>query len=249
MKPVSWFSYLIAATVLLDSCNSKQKLQSPIEDSVKIDTNYAAPKVELPEEKRVYDSTSASHFTFKNLSRQFNINLDIERFIERDDIHDSCIIKAIISDKKSKNVFDSLLVTSLFFYTNYYDIPSHMVSYSTGAHVFKEPVDNYVGDLAVADFNFDGRDDVALISDMGGNGGPLYSYFVQQPNLKFILDRYLTDSMSYFPDIDKRRKTLTTYVHAGACCMGKHVYKSDRQIQRWKQIEHVILGLPKAKNK
>ena len=90
---------------------------------------------------------------FKNLSRQFDVRLDIKRFIEKDDVHDSCIVKATILDKKSKHILDSLFVTSLFFYTNYYDIPSHIVSYSTRTHVFKEIVDNYAGDLVVDDLN------------------------------------------------------------------------------------------------
>lgn len=167
----------------------------------------------------------------------------------RNDIHDSCLVKATVLDKKSYKAIDSLMITSLFFYTNYYDIPSHMVSYSTGAYIFKDPVDNYVGDPAVIDLNFDGRDDIALINDMGGNGGPLYSYFIQQPNQRFFLDRYLTDSMSYFPDVNKKRKTLTTYVHAGACCVGRQIYRLDSRKQEWKLVEHVILGLPKMNSK
>lgn len=249
MKLIGCFVCLFVFYIFLAGCHSKQKTQKPVEDSIKLDTVYTATSTQVPEEKRVYDSVSTKLFAFKNLSRQFDVHLDITRFVEGDIIHDSCIVKAILIDKKSKDVFDSLLVTSLFFYSNFYDLPAHIVSYSTGTNVFKQVVDNYVGDLAVIDLNFDGKDDVALISDMGGNGGPLYSYFLQQPNRKFVLDRYLTDSMSYFPDVNKKRNTLTTYVHAGACCVGKHVYKFNTSNQQWKQVEHVILGLPKKHSK
>jgi hypothetical protein len=248
MKLILWF-ILFVSTIIV-GCNSKQKAEKPIEDSTKVDTVHISQKVQIPDEKTIYDSFSTNHFSFKNLSHQFDVSLDIKRFTAKNDVHDSCIVKAMLLDKRSKNLIDCLSVTSLFFYTNYYDIPSHMVSYSTGVHILKEVVDNYVGDLAVIDLNFDGRDDVALINDMGGNGGPLYSYFVQQPDRKFIMDRYLTDSISYFPGaINRKRKTLTTYVHAGACCVGKHVYQLNPSDQQWRQIEHVILGLPKRNNK
>lgn len=193
--------------------------------------------------KAVFDSTSEKHFSLRNLSHQFNVDLDVTRFIEEDHVHDSCIVRTRIIDKMSKRVIDSLLLTSRFFYTNYFDNSRHAVSYSTGVHVFMGG-DNYFGDLVVADLNFDGRDDIALINDQGGNGGPVYSFYSQKADGKFILDQYLTDSISYFPtDIDRKGKTLTTYVHAGACCMGKQVYQFDKENSRWKMIEHVLIGL------
>jgi hypothetical protein len=244
---------ILFASVILFDCNSKQKTQKPVEDSVRVDSVHPPPLVELeelPEEKREYDSSVQNHFMFKNLSRQFNVELNISRFIEGDHLHDSCIARAILFDKKSKHILDSVFVTSLFFYRNYFNNAHHAVSYSTRVHVFKQIVDNYAGDLIVDDLNFDGRDDVVMINDMGGNNGPFYSYFIQQADQKFILDKYLTDSVTYFPaEINRKRKTLTTYENAGACCVGKQVYQFDSAKQQWKQIKHVILGEYKQNSK
>jgi hypothetical protein len=72
----------------------------------------------------------------------------------------------------------------------------------------------------------------------GGNGGLLYSYYVQTTAKKFVSDKFLTDSMSYFPnEINKKKQQLTTLVHAGACCAGEQIYQYNSS-GKWKQISH-----------
>lgn len=84
----------------------------------------------MQEEKRIYDSSSEHHFIFKNLSHQFDAALHIKRYIERDDVHDSCMVKAIFTNKQSGTVMDSIAIASLMFYTNYFTDPKNCVSYS-----------------------------------------------------------------------------------------------------------------------
>lgn len=156
--------------ILLVNCNTKQKQSASIDDGVRVDT--ILPKVEMQQEKRVYHSSSKHDFDFRNLSRQFNIKLSVQRFIEKDDLHDSCIVKALFTGEQSGTILDSISLTSLLFYSNYFTDPKNCVSYSTSVHVFKQLVDNYAGDMVVADLDFDGRDDVAIVNDMGGNSVP-----------------------------------------------------------------------------
>jgi hypothetical protein len=59
--------------------------------------------------------------------------------------------------------------------------------------------DRDFGDLVIADFNFDGQEDIAIKKEEGGNGGPLYNYYIQIENYKFQLDDYLSKEMETFP--------------------------------------------------
>jgi hypothetical protein len=114
-------------------------------------------------------------------------------------------------------------------------------SYSTGKNRDADATDNDYGDLIVADFNFDGREDFAAKNDSGGNAGPLYNYYIQQTSGQFTLDQFLTREMQFFPDdINKARRTLTTRVHAGADGLGETVFQLGKAGQ-WAQVSHRIL--------
>ena len=109
-------------------------------------------------------------------------------------------------------------------------------SYQTGKNETVEEQDNDYGDIIVADFNFDKKEDLALKSDSGGNGGPAYKFYLQDSNGKFYLDNFLTDTMTYFPThINKNNKTLTTLVHANAMELCKSIYKQDKATDKWKR--------------
>jgi len=178
-----------------------------------------------------------------NLSNQFDIAIDFKRYSDTIEIHDSCALKILIKDKKTNAYVDSIFLTSLFYYGDTFaNCDSSVTSFTTSFNANRQISDNYFGDMVVADFNFDNLDDIAIINDYGGNGGPLYSYFIQNNDKRFILDSYLTDSVTYFPSvIDKTRHRLITYVHAGACCVGRHIYKFDKSTNEWKQTSHKIL--------
>lgn len=114
-------------------------------------------------------------------------------------------------------------------------------SYSTGKNRDADATDNDYGDLIVADFNFDGRDDFAAKSESGGNAGPYYNYYVQLSSGEFVLDEFLTVEMQFFPDdISRTRRTLTTRVHAGADGLGETVFRLSKA-GKWAQVSHRIL--------
>jgi hypothetical protein len=96
-------------------------------------------------------------------------------------------------------------------------------------------VENDYGDIVVADFNFDNKEDFAVKSEEGGNGGPLYNFYIQTNDRKFVLENYLSNTMQWFPfEIDKAEMTLATYVRSNSSEDEKVVYKYDVEKREWK---------------
>ena len=177
------------------------------------------------------------------LSNQFDVVVDFRRYKDTTSDHDSCLLRMLVKDKKTKTLLDTISITLLSIYDEMYTNCDSMTSYTTGFHAIREGMDNWMGDIVIADLNFDNRDDIAAVRDGGGNGGPFYNYYIQSPDRKFVLDSFLTDSVSYFPStIDKAQKHLITLVHAGICCVGKHVYHLNTKTGTWRQTSHKILG-------
>jgi hypothetical protein len=242
--------FISIAVVLFYNCAEKKKTALATVDSsgVVLHTNtFDGGFSTLGEESRnsiVYDSTSSMYCKHENLSTQFDFQLYLNRYTCTEEYHDSCTVKLIVLDKKNKQPCDSIQLYSNFYDATIFTDCKHVRSYSTQFNVNEQVVDNYYGDIIVADFNFDNREDVALINDMGGNAGSLYSFFIQNTDRKFVKDPFLTDSMEFFPSkIDKVHKRLTTYVHAGVCGLGEHIYVFNDTC--WKQQSHKIINICK----
>lgn len=150
---------------------------------------------------------------YDQLSTQFDIQFKLLSINQ-----DSSNLHVFISDKQSNLVIDSISVKTQWIisppmYGNCKDVRS----YSTGVNVQDAVIDNCPGDLIVADFNFDGLDDFAVAVDNGGNGGYLYSFYLQTRKGRFIQDTFLTANMKRFPvEFNKKKKTLITSVRANA---------------------------------
>lgn len=94
--------------------------------------------------------------------------------------------------------------------------------------------ENDCGDLIVADLNFDGREDLALKREEGGNGGPRYNYYLQTQSRNFIFDEYLTNEMSYFPDfINSQENTLHVTVRVDSRSVEGITYKYENSRKVW----------------
>ena len=94
--------------------------------------------------------------------------------------------------------------------------------------------ENDCGDLIVADLNFDGREDLALKREEGGNGGPRYNYYLQTQSGNFIFDEYLTNEMSYFPDfINSQENTLHVTVRVDSRSEEGITYKYENSRKVW----------------
>lgn len=178
-----------------------------------------------------------------DLSAQFDVNVDFVRLTDSIEQRDSSIVKLLLTDKTSHAPLDSLTVTSLFYYGDIFSHCDNTRSYTTHYNTGREVVDNYYGDIIVADLNFDQLDDIAVINDAGLTSGSLYTYFLQTPDKKFVCDRYLTDSIAYFPDvIDPVQRQLVTRTPAGVCCLDVHTYRLAPAGRQWTQVSQETLG-------
>jgi len=193
----------------------------------------------------VKDSTITKERLYDNLSYTHNYKLTyLEHYKGKED-PDTHYWTITVYDKNMKPV-DSIVQPVFMYFAGLIDF-STARSYLTGVNRDKQVADNYAGDFIVADFNFDNKNDFAIINDMGGNGGTFYSYYLQQDKDKYVEDRFLTDSVTYFPAINKANRTLTTLVHAWSCGNSEDIY--TLQGAKWKHTGHRLINNCKDKKK
>lgn len=84
--------------------------------------------------------------------------------------------------------------------------------------------------LVIDDFNFDNHDDIALLNGYdGGYGSPSYNIYLFDVDQKqFLFSKTLTvlasEGMGLF-DVDKKKRTLTTFMKSGASWSQESTYK------------------------
>lgn len=194
----------------------------------------------------LYSTSSGQTCTHKNLSRIFDYTTSIKRYPRADDVMDSCDIKVLIRKKEDGRLVQTVPIKSNYMFSSDFDSCKDVRSYVTGYNAKQQAVDNDFGNLIVGDFNFDGREDFAVKRDSGGNGGPFYDFFLQDRIGKFVKSLYLSKEVEFFPSkINKRKLSLTTYVHAGVCGLGEHIYQYNVKTQKWKQLSYRIINVCK----
>lgn len=225
---------LIILTILIYGCSTKQEPK---------DRTDKKTVLELEKTRTGFDTTISNYCEYNKLANDFKIRVHVVRYRKTTEISDSCLIKITVLDKVTEAIVDSMKIQSNYLFGDLFEDCNNVLSYSTKFNIEKQIGDNYFGDIVVCDLNFDNKEDLAIICDSGGNGGPSYHYYLQGSNKTFYLDQFLTDSMNYFPtNINFESRTLVTYVHAGACCVGEHIYRLGKETNKWKQTSHKILG-------
>ncbi|RZK32962.1 MAG: hypothetical protein EOO57_14255, partial [Hymenobacter sp.] len=134
-----------------------------------------------------------------NLSKTLTFSTTIRRLRPTAGSLDSCLLTVTIGDKLHRRPPQAIRFTATHLFSTAYSNCGAVRSYSSGQNQQVAVEDNDYGDLVVADFNFDGRDDFATKLDSGGNGGPLYSFYLQKPSGQFELSTFLTEEMQFFP--------------------------------------------------
>jgi hypothetical protein len=169
-----------------------------------------------------------------NLSTEFNFDIELSKIKIPNEEIDSNSVKIKIINKFSKKEQQIKYGSSFLFEKTFEDCNS-VRSYLTNININAEIVDNEFGDLIVADFNFDEREDFAIKNDSGGNGGPTYNFYIQNENKEFILDKFLTEKMEFFPTKFKLKQSiLITYVHANAYQLSENTFKYNLKTKKWK---------------
>ncbi len=223
----------IIATILLIGCSKQhhQEVKTTLKDSV-VYANETESEYILIKENKCKQT---------NLSHQFDIEIDFKRYRYKDTMYSSepCILKVFIKEKATKLLIDTFSITSDQYYSDMFLSCDSMTSYTTGFKADREIPDYYFGDLVVADMNFDGYDDIAVVNDVGGNGGPFHTYYIQTNNKKFYKDNYLTDTVGHFPTIfNSNKKTLTVIGHTDARHFSETIYKLNTKKSTWHKISY-----------
>ncbi len=168
------------------------------------------------------------------LSKQFNLAIETNRFHDSKYDVDSTEIILYIKDKKTSNILSKINYSSTFLlHIDEFLNCDSMVSFTTKFNSKKEINDNYVGDLVVDDLNFDGLDDIIVVKEGGGSSGPIYNFYIQTKGKKFVLDKYLTETVIYFPFTDKKTKTITSFSLGGVCYISERTFKYNMNTKKW----------------
>jgi hypothetical protein len=170
------------------------------------------------------------HFNFKVITKP-----------KKDDLL-QILIEVSRKDKSEKT--QSLTLECEGFYLDSFDDCKNTRSYSTKINnQLPSGDENDSGNFIVADFNFDGLEDFAIKNDPGGNGGPLYTYFMQNDARKFYKSSYLSNVVQFFPtEINPKKKTLTTFLHANAYQKNRRIFKYHQKTKRWTMISNEFVS-------
>lgn len=189
----------------------------------------------------VQSNVYAQEHVYTNLSNKYIFKVKITWFKDTDGISRSSDFKLAIVNKLTRktqtiNFKPGLLFSGVFRKGN------DSRSYTTGFNISKNVADYDFGDIVIADLNFDGEEDLAVKFDSGGNGGPLYNFYLQDKNGYFKIDHFLTDTMLSFPQyIDKTHKILTTKIHANVHQENEASFKYNPNSKKWKFLKSVLV--------
>lgn len=170
----------------------------------------------------------------KNLSKEFNFEIKLRKIAKPNEEIDSNAVKVIVYNKITNKKQELNFGSGYLFQKTFKDCKT-VRSYSTGINKKAQIIDNDFGDIIVADFNFDNREDFAIKNDSGGNGGPTYNFYIQDKNKIFALDKFLTTQMAFFPsEFILKSKRLITYVHANAYQLSENTFEYNEPLKKWK---------------
>ena len=170
---------------------------------------------------------------YENLSKKFNFK--VLPISKKEDLIQLVVQ---VTEKENSKKIQKLTIECEGFYLDSFENCKNVRSYITEINSQLPSGDeNDSGNFIVADFNFDGLEDFAIKSDPGGNGGPLYTYFLQAEDKKFYRSNYLSDIVQFFPiEINPTNKTLTTFLHANAYQKNRRIFKYNQKAKKWKLI-------------
>lgn len=175
----------------------------------------------------------------KNLSKDFDITVAITRFGDKP--LDEVQLNITIQKKSGEDRPQEIEFVSESMFEESFATCDAVMSRSTGVNKDLKVMDNDYGDLVIADLNFDGREDLAIKREEGGNGGPLYFFYLQTPEGKFEVDDFLNDSVTYFPFvIDAKKKQLITLVHANDYQMNETIFELKGK-NNWKEVSNRLV--------
>lgn len=179
--------------------------------------------------------SNAQNCVAKDLSDVFDFNI---RLLSKDknNLGSAKIIIEIFDKRKALKTQTINLESESILKSESFKNCNNCKSYGSDKYLVSD--ENDFGDFIVADFNFDGKQDIAVKREEGGNGGPVYNFYIQSENQQFLLDDYLSNEMSYFPNyIDRKKKTLRVSVRVDTLTNQNITY--SYKDKTWSIIERI----------
>ncbi len=213
------FSFML----LITACNRRQQEPLPVQKNVD------------PINSKV---NKHAYYKHTELSQQFNmsVNFNVYTNVEGED---SSVVQVVVTSKRDEKTIDSILLTTTHYCNMHFSSDTNVRSYTTYVNKDREIIDDYYGDIIVADFNFDGLDDITILREPS-NAMDRYAFYIQSKEGKFKPNTFLNDSVQCFPSLfDADKKQLTTYIRVGCCNISEHIYQLQRN--KWREISQELL--------
>ena len=184
---------------------------------------------------------SAQRCNYEDLSEEFEFATNMRRY-KTGTAGDSCQVRIFVTQKKNNHFLQKISYYSLDFYNDAFLNCENKRSYTTGKNKNNETENGNYGDLVVADFNFDGEEDFAVINHSGGISGPSYSFYIQAKDKHFELDSNMTSLVNFFPaEIHKTTKRLITIVPVSASEKTRTVFQYHRRSKTWTKVHQEFI--------
>jgi hypothetical protein len=203
-------------------------------DTTKIDKNIIKQNI-----KELTDTTVVLYF--KDLSNVYNYKIiDKYHSAKKQNYYDSVLRVIKIFNKNDslvQKIYPNLQMTPWYFHEH--DWPFRLSrSYITGKNANYNDMDNYCGEIVVADLNFDGLEDFATPINSGVDNGPHYAFYIQNRNNKFEYNKYLTKNLTWFPEkINDSIMSFTSSVPCGVYGTWYRTFKFDTILKTWKKTK------------
>ncbi|MEG0930245.1 MULTISPECIES: SPOR domain-containing protein [Weeksellaceae] len=185
--------FLIYVTIflLITSCNNEKNVSEVVSENTQLNCDY------------------------NNLSDQFNVNFKIN---QDNNIANGAIEFVVqITDKKN-NILKKITTQPKIIASeiNFYKQCDQVKSLSKNYNISKQWSDKlYDGNIVVGDYNFDGKDDIAIYHSKETDREIFfYEYYLQTDQGDFERDNFLSDKFHYFGKrFDRKNKLLINDEH------------------------------------
>ncbi|PQJ09423.1 hypothetical protein CJD36_019465 [Flavipsychrobacter stenotrophus] len=178
---------------------------------------------------------------YSNLSRIFDFEINVTDK-QTDSFEHIENLTVIVRNKTTHKT------QKLYYSTTEVTIPFDCVgrSYVTNVNKGESVTDGDMGDIVIADLNFDGKEDLAVRSEASNAFGQLYTFYFQNKDGSFIENSdFLKIGSLEFPtvfptNINVKTKILTFKIAINAMKKRTVKFQYNSKIDKWVKVYNVI---------
>lgn len=154
--------------------------------------------------------------------------------------HPITIVEVVISDKTNNHILQAF---------SFMQENSHLPTYECNARSYvtkykndKHAIDGNYGDIVIGDFNFSGKEGIAVASEITNGQTSLYKYYFQNETGKWAeATNFITPNRSFFAypfpiNINAKNKSLAFVSHPGPKHTATTNYQLNEKSGKWTQL-------------